>query len=73
MTKDLRNYAEQTRSRLVIWFLIILFVIGLGLIWLIYGAKSALLGFLCLIGSLIPIGLIFLFLFGLDVIVKNQD
>jgi len=73
MTKDLRNYAKQTRSRLVIWFLIILFIIGLGLIWLIYGARSALLGFLCLIGSLIPIGLIFLFLFGLDAIVKNQD
>jgi len=73
MTKDLRNYAKQTRARLVIWFLIILFVIGLGLIWLIYGARSALLGFLCLIGSLIPIGLIFLFLFGLDAIVKNQD
>ena len=73
MAKDLRNYANQTRSRLVIWFVIILFVIGLGLIWLIYGAKSALLGFLCLIGSLIPIGLIFLFLFGLDAIVKNQD
>ncbi len=73
MTKDLRNYAKQTRSRLVIWFLIILFVVGLGLIWLIYGAKSALLGFLCLIGSLIPIGMIFLFLFGLDAIVKNQD
>jgi len=73
MTKDLRNYAKQTRSRLVIWFLIILFIIGLGLIWLIYGARSALLGFLCLIGSFIPIGLIFLFLFGLDAIVKNQD
>ena len=73
MTKDLRNYAKQTRSRLVIWFLIILFVIGLGLIWLIYGGRSALLGFLCLIGSLIPIGLIFLFLFGIDAIVKNQD
>jgi len=73
MTKDLRNYAKQTRARLVIWFLIILFVIGLGLIWLIYGARSAMLGFLCLIGSLIPIGLIFLFLFGLDAIVKNQD
>ncbi len=73
MTKDLRNYSKQTKSRLVIWFFAILFVIGLGLIWLIYGARSALLGFLCLIGSLIPIGLIFLFLFGIDAIVKNQD
>ncbi len=73
MTKDLRNYTKQTRLRLVIWFLITLFVIGLGLIWLIYGARSALLGFFCLIGSSIPIGLIFLFLFGLDVLVKNQD
>jgi len=71
MTKDLRKYAKQTRSNLVIWFVIILFVIGLGLIWVIYGEIAALLGFLCLIGSFIPIGLIFLFLFGLDSIVKN--
>ena len=73
MPKDLKKYAKQTSSRLVIWFLIILFVLGVGLIWIIYGARPALLGFLCLIGAFIPIGLIFLFLFGLDAIVKNQD
>ncbi len=73
MTKDLRNYAKQTRSRLVIWFLIILFVVGLGLIWIIYGVRSALLGFLCLIGAFIPIGLIFLFLIGLDKIVNKEN
>jgi len=73
MPNNIRSYADQTKFRLVVWFLIILFVVGLGLIWFIYGLKSALLGFLCLIGTLIPIGLIFLFLIGLDKIVKNQD
>ena len=73
MPNDLREYAKQTNVRLVIWFLVILFVIGLGLIWAIYGASSALLGFICLIGFSLPIGLIAIFLFGLDKIVKNQD
>ena len=73
MPNDLREYTKQTNVRLVIWFLVILFVVGLGLIWAIYGASSALLGFLCLIGFSIPIGLIVIFLVGLDKIVNKQN
>jgi len=73
MKKNLRDNSKQTKSRLVLWFFLILFTIGLGLIWVIYGPESALLGLICLLGTLIPVGLIFLFLFGLDKIVKNQD
>jgi hypothetical protein len=73
MPIDLRNYSKQTNFRLVIWFLVILFVVGLGLIWAIYGATSALLGFFCLIGFSLPIGLIAFFLFGLEKIVEKHD
>jgi len=73
MKKSLRDYSKQTKFRLVLWFFVILFTVGLGLIWLIYGLESALLGLICLLGTSIPIGLIFLFLLGLDKIVKNQD
>jgi len=73
MPNNIRSYANQTKFHMVIWFFIILFVVGLGLIWFFYGARSALLGFLCLLGTLIPIGLISLFLFGLDKVVKKQD
>lgn len=69
MPVDLKRYNSQTKYRLIIWFFILLFTLGLGLIWLIYGRQAALLGFFCLLGSAIPIGLIILALFGLDKIV----
>jgi len=75
MTRDLRKYASQTNVQLISGALLLLFVIGLGLIAWLYGPASALMGFLCLLGALIPIGLIAFFLFGLDLIVKkiNKD
>jgi hypothetical protein len=49
--------------------------VGLGLIAIFYGTGAALVGLLCLIGGLVPIGLVALFLFGLDIFVKkiNKD
>jgi len=72
MADNNKNYAQQTRKRLILWFVIILFTVGLGLIGIIYGLQAALLGFICLLGTGIPIGLIVLFLFGLDKIVKKD-
>ncbi len=66
MPEDLRKYASQTRLRLILWFLGILFFIGLGLVWILYGREAALFGFLCLLGASIPIGLIAIFLLLLD-------
>jgi len=66
MPEDLRKYASQTRLRLILWFLGILFFIGLGLVWILYGREAALLGFLCLLGASIPIGLIAIFLLLMD-------
>jgi hypothetical protein len=73
MPVDLRKYQTQTKFRLILWFVILLFTLGLGLIWLIYGRQAALLGLLCLLGTAIPIGLIVLALFGLDLIVKKKQ
>jgi hypothetical protein len=67
------DYATQTKIRVVLWFVFILFFVGLGLIWFIYGRNAAITGFFCLLGAGIPIGLIAIFLLGLDAIVnKNQ-
>ncbi len=71
MKRDLRAYARQTNVRLAIGAFILLFGIGLGLIYLIYGAGAAGLGLLCLLGSLVPIALILLFLYGLDWIMQR--
>jgi len=71
MSRNLHEYASQTNRRLVIGVLLILFSIGLGLIWWFYGRGAALLGFICLMGAFIPIGLIILMIFGLDYFLKK--
>ena len=68
---DLRKYAAQTNIRLVLWFFLILVFVGLGLVWLIYGRNAALFGLFCLLGAGIPVGLIGLVLFGLDLFTKK--
>lgn len=71
MSRDLRKYMKDTNLRLLIGAFVALFIIGVGLIWLIYGPGAALMGFLCLLGALVPIGLIFLILFASDWIMKR--
>ena len=71
MKRDLREFAKQTNLRLVIGAFILLFGVGVGLIYFIYGPGAAGIGLLCLLGSLVPIVLILLSLYGIDWIVKN--
>jgi len=55
MSRDLRKYAAQTNFRLILGAFFLLFVVGLGLIWWLYGFRAAALGLLCLFGALIPL------------------
>ncbi|MCC7119821.1 MAG: hypothetical protein IT310_14950 [Anaerolineales bacterium] len=71
MSRDLRKYARDTNLRLGIGAALLLLIVGLGLIWIIYGFGAALMGGLCILGALIPIGLILLFLYGSDWILKK--
>ncbi len=72
---DLREYASQTTFRIIVGALLLLFTVGIGLIWAIYGFSAAIMGVLCLLGALLPIGLVWLALFGLDKLVNqlNRD
>ena len=70
MKRDLREFAKQTNIRLGVGAFILLFVVGIGLIYYLYGPGAAGIGLLCLLGSLVPIVLILLFLYGIDWIVK---
>jgi hypothetical protein len=70
LKRDLREFAKQTNIRLGIGAVILLFGVGIGLIYYIYGPGAAGVGLLCLLGSLVPIALIVLFLYGLDWILK---
>ncbi len=73
MGNDLRKYASETNRRVILWALVLLLTIGPGLVWLLYGARSALTSLLCLLGVFAPVGLIWLVLAIIDAIVKRAD
>lgn len=70
---DLRDYARQTNVRLVVGAALILFIVGDGLIYVIYGPYAALMGLLCLLGGLAPLVLIGLVLWLMDWVVKRAN
>lgn len=71
MSRDLRQYAQQTSIRLGIGFVILLIIIGIGLIYIFYGQNAALMGLACLSVGLLPLLLIALSLWLLGVIVRK--
>jgi len=71
MSRDLRKYASQTNLRLIAGGILLIFVIGIGLIYLFYGQGAALTGLLCLVVGLIPLVLIWLMFWILEVITKR--
>ncbi len=73
MPIDVEKYTSQTKYRLIIWFFVLLFTLGLGLIWFFYGGQAALLGFFYLLATALPIGLIALVLLGLDKIAGKDQ
>lgn len=73
MTRDLRKYTSQTTTRLIMGGLLLLFIVGDGLIFMIYGREAALMGLICLIAGLLPVVLIWGVLWGMELIVKSAD
>lgn len=60
MSRDLRRYARQTNTRLVLGGILLLFIVGDGLIYYFYGQGAALMGLVCLAAGLSPLVLIWL-------------
>lgn len=56
--KDLREYAKQTNIRLAFGAFVLLFIVGVVLIWVFYGERAAGMGFVCLLAALFPVILI---------------
>jgi hypothetical protein len=73
MISDLRHYAHQTRTRLFAGMFILVYIIGEGLIYLLFGKNAALMGLICLLGALVPISIIVLILAIMEWIVKRID
>lgn len=71
MKRDLRDYARETNVRLIAGAIFLLFVVGLGLIWLIYGNGAASFAFFCLVSGLASMLLIVLVFLGIDWILRH--
>lgn len=69
--RDLREYAKQSNVRLALGAFVLLFVVGVGLIWLIYGEGAAGMGFMCLLAALFPIILILFVFVAIEWILKR--
>jgi multisubunit Na+/H+ antiporter MnhB subunit len=69
--RDLREYAKQTGVRLALGAFILLFIVGVGLIWLIYGGQAAGMGLTCLLAALVPVILILFVFLVIDWILKR--
>lgn len=73
MSRDLRKYSQKTNLGLVIGFLIILFVIGDGLIYWIYGREAAILGLTCMLVGLGPIVIVGIVLSGVEWVLRKTN
>jgi len=74
MSRDIRQYMKQTETRLILGFLLLVFLIGDGLIFYFYGTGAGIAGLICLAGMMVPVFLIVLFLWIAErVVTSNQE
>ena len=73
MSRDLRRYSRQTSIQLLIGFFLILFIVGEGLIYWLYGKNAALMGLLCIGAGLAPLILIALFFVVVQWVLRRAD
>jgi hypothetical protein len=73
MSRDLRKYARSTTIRLVLGALVLLFIVGDGLIALIYGRQAGLFALVCTGIGLLPLALIAAWLWLLGKIARKLD
>ena len=71
MSRDLRKYTRQTNVRLALGAFVLLFVVGVGLIWLIYGQGAGSMAFVCLMAAFFPIILILVVFLAIEWVLKR--
>jgi hypothetical protein len=73
MSRDLRRYARSTTTRLILGALVLLFLLGDGLIALIYGRQAGVFALLCTGIGLLPLALIAAWLWLIGRIARKLD
>jgi multisubunit Na+/H+ antiporter MnhB subunit len=69
--RDLRDYAKKTNIRLALGAFVLVFVVGVALIWAFYGERAAGMGLVCLMAAVFPIILILFVFVGIEWILKR--
>jgi multisubunit Na+/H+ antiporter MnhB subunit len=69
--RDLRDYAKKTNIRLALGAFVLVFVVGVALIWAFYGERAAGMGLICLMAAVFPIILILFVFVGIEWILKR--
>ena len=70
--RDLRSYAKSTVFRLILGALVLIFVVGEILIYLIYGRTAATTGMICLVAGVVPVILVLLSLWLIDWVARKN-
>ena len=73
MSRDLRKYAQDTSVQLGVGAFLLLFIVGDGLIYFIYGKSAAMMGLICLLAGVAPVLIIALFMLLLNWVVKRAN
>ena len=73
MSRDLRKYAKQTEIQLIFLGIFLFFLVGIGLIYLLYGTAAAITGLISMAACLSPIILIIGAISLLDWIAKKNN
>lgn len=63
---DLRRHREITDRNVLFGFFAVLFIVGGGLIWMIYGGPAMAVGLACMIGGALLTGLVLIIMLGLQ-------
>jgi hypothetical protein len=71
--RDLRKYSRQTNFRLILGGLALLYLVGGGLIYLIYGPAEMVTGLICMTLGLSPIVLVWFFLWIVGWVAKKAN
>ena len=71
--RDLRRYARQTNYRLLVGGIALMYLVGGGLIYLIYGPSALVSGLVCMTTGLTPLILIYVFLAAMGYIAKKAN
>lgn len=73
MGRDLREFRRRLDLRLLLAFILLLFLVGDGLIWVLYGGQAAIIGALCMGAGTFLLGLLWAMMSLLEWISNKDD